>query len=183
MKSMMSPDPRAEEMQKNNPGSPSKARHRIRPMPVLMQRRNSAQISEDEEIRIPQRVRHISTSSTASMPKFVPQQVGRIRTESSCSAFSDVSVFKPRRVSRSDEYMRLCEARRELLQKCNGEAPDKSQLKMYDMIYYNPKTNPMKRPLEDKEKEGTTARERRMSMASEVPLKQEVPKKEAEPVS
>lgn len=145
-----------------NPGSPNKStssaatsvpRHRIRPIPALNNNNNQ---NDEGELRIPhQRVRHISTSSTTSVTKFVPQQVGRIRTESSCSAYSDVSVFKPRRAARSDDYMRLCEARRELLKKCNGETPDKSQLRMYDMIYYNPKTNPMKRHLEEeKDKEG-----------------------------
>lgn len=69
-----------------------------------------------------------------------------------------------------------------MLQKCNGEAPDKSQLRMYDMIYYNPKTNPMKRHVEEEEKEGA-AKERRMSLASEISLKQEVQKKEPDPVS
>lgn len=136
----------------------------------------------------------MSTSSTTSVTKFVPQQVGRIRTESTCSAYSDVSVFKPRRSGRSDEYLRLCEARRDLLKKCNGDAPDKTQLRMYDMIYYNPKTNPMKRHLEEERPEGGggggKSKERRTSVSSAksptksppaTPVKGEEPKKREEP--
>lgn len=97
-----------------------------------------------------------------------------------------MSVFKPRRAGRSDEYMRLCEARRELLKKCNGDAPDKSQLRMYDMIYYNPKTNPMKRPVDETGSEiggGSGGKERRLSLTSTrslEDLKQE-PKEKKEP--
>lgn len=157
--------------------------------------------SEDDSDYPPQRptqrVRHISTSSTTSVTKFVPQQVGRIRTESTCSAYSDVSIFKPRRTGRSDEYNRANEIRKELIKKCeNGEEPDKSQLRMYDMIYYNPKTNPMKRHSEESEgqsedeKDGKK-RERRQSMSSnrsavkevDVFVKPAEPKKEKEPVS
>lgn len=135
----------------------------------------------------------MSTSSTTSLTKFVPQQVGRIRTESTCSAYSDVSVFKPRRSGRSDEYLRLCEARRDLLKKCNGDAPDKTQLRMYDMIYYNPKTNPMKRHLEEERSEeggANKSKERRISVSSArsptktvltSPVKVEEPKKKEEP--
>lgn len=142
-------------------------------------------MSEDDEIRIPQRVRHMSTSSTTSVTKFVPQQVGRIRTESTCSAYSDVSVFKPRRTGKSDDIQRLSEARRELLKKCNGDVPDRTQLRMYDMIYYNPKNNPMKRNLEEdkKDENGVKSKERRLSTTSSLkspppsPVKPE-PKKE-----
>ena len=183
---IMSPDPR--NTPHDSPGSPNKNRQRIRAVPLLtqhqLQRRSE---SEEDAPRIHQRVRHISTSSTTSVTKFVPQQVGRIRTESTCSAYSDVSVFKPRRGTRSDEYLRLCEARRELLKKCNGEAPDKSQLRMYDMIYYNPKSNPMKKYTEEgrQEEEEQKQKQRRMSVASSVagpaaePVKEETPKAEA----
>lgn len=118
-----------------------------------------------------------------------------------------MSVFKPRRAVRSDDYLRLCEARKELLKKCNGEAPDKSQLRMYDMIYYNPKSNPMKRHAEEaaaaaaaaleaeKEGEGGVpgAKQRRISEASnkdkepvkkeQDPLEQDTPKEKTEAVS
>lgn len=188
---VMSPNPQINlTSAPESPSSPSKtARHRIRPVPVIPgQRRNSVQVVGEEdnhhhhqqqlhqELPFPprphQRVRHISTSSTTSVTKFVPQQVGRIRTESTCSAYSDVSVFKPRRATRSEDYIRLCEARTDLLRKCNGEAPDRTQLRMYDMIYYNPKANPMKKAVEpesDGEGQGNSqAKERRMSTSSSV---------------
>lgn len=82
----------------------------------------------------------------------------RIRNDSICSvqsnkesAISDqnnslkIKTTQKRRMLISESARRLAEARREFLLKHENRAPDRSQLKMYDLIYYNPVTNPMKK--------------------------------------
>lgn len=46
----------------------------------------------------------------------------------------------------SESARKLADARKEFLLKHENKTPDRSQLKMYDLIYYNPVTNPMKKP-------------------------------------
>lgn len=57
-----------------------------------------------------------------------------------------ISSTKQKRVCRSEEFQRVANAKRELQQRFNGNPPDKTRLTMYDMIYYNPTSNPMKKP-------------------------------------
>ncbi|XP_050462873.1 transcription factor TFIIIB component B'' homolog isoform X2 [Cataglyphis hispanica] len=82
----------------------------------------------------------------------------RIRNDSCCSVQSNkdstttdnqnisprIKVMQKRRMQVSESARRLAEARREFLLKHENKTPDKSQMKMYDFIYYNPITNPMK---------------------------------------
>lgn len=42
--------------------------------------------------------------------------------------------------------MRIVNAKRDFAVRFAGQKPDKAKLTMYDMIYYNPVTNPMKSP-------------------------------------
>lgn len=75
----------------------------------------------------------------------------RVRTESYSSSVSDAPYIrdlgsKIKRSHRSEEYQRVANAKREFNQKLNGKPPDKSRLTMYDLIYYNPLTNPMTKP-------------------------------------
>lgn len=142
----------------------NKIRQRIRPTPCF-NRRNSIQGVSEMDDDIGRRQRHYSTSSTYSSnynPGSTPQQTqrnyfglnktySRNRTESMCSNVSEaVSVrdvnTRPKRMHRSEEFQRVANAKREFNQRLNGKAPDKSRLTMYDMIYYNPVTNPMSRP-------------------------------------
>lgn len=53
---------------------------------------------------------------------------------------------KQKRSMRSEECQRVANAKREFNQRLNGNPPDKTRLTMYDLIYYNPSTNPMKKP-------------------------------------
>lgn len=53
---------------------------------------------------------------------------------------------------RSEECQRVANAKREFNQRLNGNPPDKTRLTMYDLIYYNPSTNPMKKPAVKTEK-------------------------------
>lgn len=114
----------------------------------------------------------------SSRPNYGYQNHTRVRYDSTCSNASDISVVKEilanknqsqpqpqqsRRGIRSEESYRMVEARREFRHRFSGQPPDKTQLTMYDMIYYNPLTNPMKNPaikseLLEKDKE------RRMSL-------------------
>lgn len=83
----------------------------------------------------------------------------RIRNDSICSVQSNkestindnqnnspkIKTTQKRRMLISESARRLAEARREFLLKHENRTPDRSQLKMYDLIYYNPVTNPMKK--------------------------------------
>lgn len=153
--------------------SNSKFRQRIRATPCFASRRNSIQgnslgasESEDEQHR---RQRHYSTSSNhsnynpASTPQHPRNYFGlnkvpsRVRTESYSSSISDIPFTKNKRSNRSEEYQRVANAKREFNQRLNGKPPDKSRLTMYDLIYYNPLTNPMTRPAGKGDKSSDTA--------------------------
>lgn len=155
------------------PNSNTKIRQRIRPTPCFANRRNSIQgsslgasESEDEQHR---RQRHYSTSSNHSSynPSTTPQHQrnyfglnkvpSRIRTESYSSSVSDIPFSKSKRSHRSEEYQRVANAKREFNQRLNGKPPDKSRLTMYDLIYYNPLTNPMSKPAAKSDKSSDTA--------------------------
>lgn len=81
----------------------------------------------------------------------------RVRTESYSSSISDVPLSKNKRSHRSEEYQRVANAKREFNQRLNGKPPDKSRLTMYDLIYYNPLTNPMSKPAAKGDKNSDTA--------------------------
>ncbi|XP_055309804.1 uncharacterized protein LOC129573372 [Sitodiplosis mosellana] len=152
----------------------NKIRQRIRPTPCFASRRNSIQgsgiggasESEDEQHR---RQRHYSTSSNHSSynPSSTPQHQrnyfglnkvpSRVRTESYSSSISDIPFSKSKRSHRSEEYQRVANAKREFNQRLNGKPPDKSRLTMYDLIYYNPLTNPMSKPAGKGDKNSDTA--------------------------
>ncbi|KAG7197027.1 hypothetical protein KM043_017560 [Ampulex compressa] len=82
----------------------------------------------------------------------------RMRSDSLCSvqsnkesnanvSQSNLTIFKngqKRRMLVSESARKLAEARREFLMKHENKAPDRSKLTMYDLIYYNPISNPMK---------------------------------------
>ncbi|XP_011339470.1 transcription factor TFIIIB component B'' homolog isoform X2 [Ooceraea biroi] len=88
----------------------------------------------------------------------------RVRNDSVCSVQSNkdsnpcvndnqtnsprVKTMQKRRMVISESARKLAEARREFLLKHENKTPDRSQLKMYDLIYYNPITNPMKKSTE-----------------------------------
>jgi transcription factor TFIIIB component B'' len=55
-----------------------------------------------------------------------------------------LNLGQKRRMVVSESARKLAEARREFLLKHENKSPDKSKLTMYDLIYYNPTSNPMK---------------------------------------
>ena len=80
----------------------------------------------------------------------------RVRNDSICSVQSNKdgsnnthSKLKvgqqKRRLTVSESARKLAEARREFMLKHENKTPDRSKLTMYDLIYYNPVSNPMKR--------------------------------------
>lgn len=139
------------------PLSPVKVvRQRIRPTPFFNHRRNSIQgnTSDCDADDTNRRQRHLSTSSSHSSHNITAARppIGRIRTESTCSTMSDINssraggvgAAKVKKGNRSEAMTKI--ANRLLTNRFNGQTPDKARLTMFDMIYYNPLTNPMKNP-------------------------------------
>lgn len=169
------------------PSSPAaKIRQRIRPTPCF-NRRNSIQGTnsdfDDDISTANRRQRHLSTSSSHSAHhnqnnKLSSSQIGRIRTESTCSNVSDIistaarssTALKSKKSSsstRSDGLSKVSTARRDFTHRFNGQTPDKTRLTMFDMIYYNPITNPMKNPAP----KSSEVRDRRSSVCSVASIK------------
>ncbi|XP_051164138.1 transcription factor TFIIIB component B'' homolog isoform X2 [Leptopilina boulardi] len=82
----------------------------------------------------------------------------RVRNDSICSVQSNKDVSsgahniskikvgqQKRRLTVSESAKKLADARREFMLKHENKTPDRNKLTMYDLIYYNPVTNPMTR--------------------------------------
>jgi len=75
---------------------------------------------------------------------FYPSPHSRIRTESLCSIKSaTVANLQPRKKVRTEDQ-KILDNKRESRERLSNKKIEKSQLRMFDMIYYNPTTNPMK---------------------------------------
>ncbi|XP_077267941.1 transcription factor TFIIIB component B'' homolog Bdp1 isoform X3 [Temnothorax americanus] len=102
----------------------------------------SASESEDEHSKrvqsvVPSRVRNDSICSVQSNKEGT--------TNDNQNSPPKFKTTQKKRMLVSESARKLAEARREFLLKHENRAPDRSQLKMYDLIYYNPVSNPMKR--------------------------------------
>ncbi|EDV33157.1 uncharacterized protein Dana_GF21666 [Drosophila ananassae] len=156
------------------PMSPSKAqaRQRVRPTPVFGQRRNSFVGSPmasdyDGEYQSPatptRRERYLSGSSSGTplqqvsspmppspykyFPPVMSPGMGRIRTESTCSTYSEGGSKRKgddKAAGQSAQSGQRVNARRDFETRFHKGVPDKSTFKMLDMIFYNPGNNPMK---------------------------------------
>ncbi|XP_012268075.2 transcription factor TFIIIB component B'' homolog [Athalia rosae] len=100
----------------------------------------SASESEDDNKRLnyvlPCRMRNDSCGSIQSN-----------KEPTASIGLNNISETRPapkRRMVISESARKLAEARREFLHKHGNKAPDRNKLTMYDLIYYNPVTNPMK---------------------------------------
>ena len=87
-------------------------------------------------------------------------QHSRVRTESLCSMKSTMSAYNKdisgvvRKNFRTEENNRIIDTKRESKERLNNKNLEKNQLRMFDMIYYNPTSNPMKtKAIPAKEKE------------------------------
>ncbi|XP_017047970.2 transcription factor TFIIIB component B'' [Drosophila ficusphila] len=152
------------------PMSPSKAqaRQRVRPTPVFGQRRNSfvgSPMAGDFEgdYQSPatptRRERYLSGSSTGTpqqmvaspmpqspykyLPPVMSPGMGRIRTESTCSTYSEGGSKQRKDDKSQSQGGQRLNARRDFETRFNKGVPDKSTFKMMDMIFYNPENNPM----------------------------------------
>ncbi|XP_014205758.1 transcription factor TFIIIB component B'' homolog [Copidosoma floridanum] len=98
----------------------------------------SASESEDDSRRsistAQGRVRNDSISSMQSLKD----------TSNTSSVATKLNLGQKRRMVVSESARKLAEARRDFNMKHDKKTPDKSKLTMYDLIYYNPSTNPMK---------------------------------------
>lgn len=150
-----SPPYRPDSVSIKSPASPSKLlqnRSRfVRPVPRLdgsgRIRRNSIQgsgasasESEDDSRRsistVPHRIRNDSCCSIQS------NKEPTINTN--VNNLPEPKPTPKRRMVISEAARKLAEARREFLHKHGKKIPDRNKLTMYDLIYYNPVTNPMK---------------------------------------
>lgn len=102
----------------------------------------SASESEDDNRRMttitPSRVRNDSICSVQSNREST--------TNDSQNNPEKLKITPKKRMLISESARKLAEARKEFLLKHENKTPDRSQLKMYDLIYYNPVTNPMRKP-------------------------------------
>ncbi|KAI8043822.1 hypothetical protein M5D96_005160, partial [Drosophila gunungcola] len=107
------------------PMSPSKAqaRQRVRPTPVFGQRRNSFVASP------------MAQSPYKYLPPVMSPGMGRIRTESTCSTYSEGGGKQRKDDKSQNQGGHRLNARRDFETRFNKG--------MMDMIYYNPENNPM----------------------------------------
>lgn len=78
-----------------------------------------------------------------SQSPFMPIPHPRIRTESLSSIKSIPANLQPRKKFRTEDQ-KILDNKRESRERLSNKNVEKSQLRMFDMIYYNPSTNPMK---------------------------------------
>ncbi|CAO1395392.1 unnamed protein product [Diamesa serratosioi] len=101
-------------------------------------------------------------------------QHSRVRTESLCSMKSTMSAYNKdisgvmRKNFRTEENNRIIDTKRESKERLNNKNLDKNQLRMFDMIYYNPTTNPMKTKI-------TPAKEKEVKKPLKLDVKLESP--------
>jgi Myb DNA-binding like len=104
---------------------------------------------------------------------YPPFSSGRIRTESLCSIKSNrevtVANLQPRKNIRTEDQ-KIIDIKRESRERLSNKDLDKSQLRMFDMIYFNPQNNPMK----PKTSPTKTERPKKVEVVEEpLPIKQE----------
>ncbi|XP_050498585.1 uncharacterized protein LOC114325342 isoform X2 [Diabrotica virgifera virgifera] len=123
------------------PPSPNKAnRSRIKAIPRLAQRKHSFSASESEdESRKINRIRNDSVCSTTSM-------VAEPITECFSPQRTRDPVFTTqvkKVVARSEQTRKLAEDRIDFYRRFGAKKPERHRLKMADLIFYNPESNPM----------------------------------------
>lgn len=139
------------------PPSPSKInRSRIKAIPRLSQRKTSCSASESEdETRKYGRIRNNSVCSVVSTSCLEPPTP----TSETVRPKEEVQIV-PRKINRTEQSRKLAEARREFHKRFGDNNPDKQKLKMIDLIFYNPTSNPMSRKITKPEPENDTKTEK-----------------------
>ncbi|CAG9795705.1 unnamed protein product [Diatraea saccharalis] len=142
--------------------SPSKVRPKLRPVPRLAPlRRNSIQgsasESEDESRRallssgattpVPPRQRHDSHTSHSTLQSLSNRDMNRMRNDSVSSSISQIVTQPPPATSPTKEKQfktrRQEISRRMAAMRRRRETVKRDALTMYDLIFYNPTTNPI----------------------------------------
>ncbi|KAG5886501.1 hypothetical protein JTB14_014684 [Gonioctena quinquepunctata] len=121
------------------PPSPNKMnRSRIKAIPRFGYRKASFSASESEdESRKHNRIRNDSVCSTTSA-------IAESITEClSPQKQREITSIVPKKCNRSEQTRKLAEARREFQRRFGSEKPDRQKLTMMDLLFYNPKSNPM----------------------------------------
>ncbi|CAD1481262.1 unnamed protein product, partial [Heterotrigona itama] len=97
--------------------------------------------SEDDSRRLPCAItNHIKNDLVQSTHNTKDAVTNNIKNNLTTS-----KIGQKRRILVSESARKLAEARREFHLKHENKTPDRSKLTMYDLIYYNPITNPMKK--------------------------------------
>lgn len=94
----------------------------------VVEREPEAEVVEKQNVASPAKTASPSKTSSSSKTLLPPK----------------IKLAPKRRMVISESARKLAEAKREFLLKHENKTPDRSQLRMYDLIYYNPVTNPMK---------------------------------------
>nr|XP_026491379.1 transcription factor TFIIIB component B'' isoform X1 [Vanessa tameamea]XP_026491386.1 transcription factor TFIIIB component B'' isoform X2 [Vanessa tameamea] len=138
--------------------SPSKVRPKLRPAPRLgPHRRNSVQgsasESEDESRRnllasSTSRQRHDSHTSHSTHQSLSNRDVNRVRNDSVCSSVSQVMTQppppgSPLKEKQNNKTKRQETSRRMTTMRRRRENVKRDALTMYDLIFYNPTSNPI----------------------------------------
>lgn len=76
-------------------------------------------------------------------PPFVSEEPILTPTDTGSIMEADKKVVRNRRAL-SNRMQRMARARQEFYNKFGNQTPDRSRLTMFDLIFYNPTTNPMK---------------------------------------
>ncbi|XP_023954380.1 uncharacterized protein LOC112057982 [Bicyclus anynana] len=134
--------------------SPSKVRPKLRPVPRLgPHRRNSVQgsasESEDENRRGLLNAKDRQTHDVHTLASLPNRDVSRVRNDSVCSSVSQATAppaaaASPVRDKQQIHKMRRQEeCRRRMAMRRRRETAKRENLTMYDLIFYNPTTNPL----------------------------------------
>lgn len=122
----------------------------VKPTPRFLEasaRRNSIQSSASESEDESRRSIH-SAASTITPPNkkqadLKGDEAAEQNVKEECPDSPEKKPTRPRR-TQSSCTLRLAKARMEFQNKFRNKAPDRSRLTMFDLIFYNPTTNPMK---------------------------------------
>ncbi|KAL1501569.1 hypothetical protein ABEB36_006869 [Hypothenemus hampei] len=118
------------------PASPSKFnRNRLKSISRLSFKKPAGTSESEDENRKYSRIRNNSVCSVISLYSEPPTPSG--------DSQKDMPVGSPKKVFRTEQSRKLAEARREFYKKFGANNPDKQKLKMIDLIFYNPVSNPM----------------------------------------
>ncbi|XP_034943740.1 transcription factor TFIIIB component B'' homolog [Chelonus insularis] len=109
----------------------------------------SASESEDDTRRNTNSTNHLKTSDNSSQNgvdnETNSNNINNNVSNNSSGANSKIIMKQKRKMVISESTRKLAEARREFQLKHENKQPDRTKLTMYDLIYYNPASNPMKK--------------------------------------